>query len=227
MAFGPWMEIREGEVHLRLGPIRRDDIRKFVAGEAQFGMQSYEVMRYLGGPTVPTEEAEETWWDKASKDDKRLDWGVYVPDGDDAWKVVGQTSLTLRDNRRQAESGFVLFDRDQWRKRVASTAHLGRTLFAFAALDLLAVVSSVAAPNTGSRRALQGIGYVQTGSRYSLGVVDGRPVDSIEYLLANPAEDAWRYFWRRPDTEIPAEFHDARPVTIRALERAEGAVRYL
>lgn len=79
---------------------------------------------------------------------------------------------SFKSNRRQAESGFSLFDRDHWGKRIASTAHLGRTLFAFRELDLLAIVSAAAAPNTGSRRALQGVGYVQTGitpSTWSMG----------------------------------------------------------
>jgi RimJ/RimL family protein N-acetyltransferase len=221
------MEVREGDVHLRLGPIRRDDARRFVAAEAGFGLQSYEVLRYLGGPAVPTEQTEEEWWDKASKDEGSLGWGVYLPDGDDAWQLVGNTDLRFRSDRRQAESGFVLFDRAHWRQRVASTAHLGRTLFAFRALDLLAITSSVAAPNTGSNRALVGVGYVRTGTRYSLGVADGRVVDSVEYLLPNPEEDAWRFFWRRPDSEIPAEFHQGRDRAIGALDRASRAVTYL
>ena len=226
MAFGPWMEINEGDVRLRLGAIRREDARRFVAAEARFGMQSYEVLRYLGG-TVQTEQSEETWWDETSKDDAHIHWGVYRPADGDEWTLVGNTTLSLRRDRRQAESGFVLFDRDHWGQRVASTAHLGRTQYAFRELDLLAITSSVAVPNVGSNRALQGVGYVQTGSRYSLGVVDGRPVDSIEYLLPNPAEDAWRFFWRRPDDEIPAEFHEGRARAAAALKRAADAVTYL
>lgn len=226
MAFGPWMEISEGEVRLRLGAIRREDARRFVAADARFGMQSYEVLRYLGG-SVPTEQGEEAWWDEASKDDTHIHWGVYRPEDGDAWKLVGNTTLSLRRDRRQAESGFVIFDRGHWRQRVASTAHLGRTQFAFRELDLLAITSGVAAPNVGSNRALQGVGYVRTGTRYSLGVVDGSVVDSIEYLLPNPAEEAWRYFWRRPDGEIPAEFHEGRTRAIAALKRARDAVTYL
>src|SRR5688500_10227350 len=112
MAFGAWMAIEEGDVRLRLGPIRREDARSFVAREAQLGMQSYEVMRFLGGGLVPTEQGEEEWWDKAAKDDDRVHWGIYLPGGDDddEWKLVGNTTLTFRRDRRQAESGFVLFD---------------------------------------------------------------------------------------------------------------------
>ena len=227
MAFGPWMEVREGDVHLRLGPIRRDDAHRFVAADAGFGLQSYEVQRYLGGPAVPTEQAEEEWWDKASKDEGSFSWGVYLPDGDDAWKLVGNTSLSFRRDRRQAESGFVLFDRAHWRQRVASTAHLGRTLFAFRALDLLAITSSVAAPNAGSNRALLGVGYVQTGTCYSLGVVDGKTVDSVEYLLPNPEEESWRFFWRRPDCDIREEFHRGRDRAVETLARAARAVTFL
>jgi hypothetical protein len=108
-----------------------------------------------------------------------------------------------------------------------SESSIGRTLFAFRELDLLAIVSGVAAPNTGSRRALQGLGYVQTGITYSLDVYDGKVLDDVEYLLPNPADEAWRYFWRRPDVDIPDEFHEARKVTLAALQRAHQAVTYL
>lgn len=227
MAFGPWMEIRDGDVHLRLGAIRREDIHRFVSADARFGVQSYEVLRYMRG-VVSTQQGQEEWWDEASKADKHLYWGVYVPGGEDKWTLVGLTLLlNFKSDRRQAESGFILFDREHWGKRIASTAHLGRALYAFRELDLLAVVSGVAAPNIGSRRALQGVGYVQTGVSYSLDVLDGKPLDDVHYLLPNPADEAWRYFWRRPDADIPEEFHEARKVTLAALQRAQQAVTYL
>jgi len=227
MTFGPWMDIREGDVHLRLGAIRREDARRFVSPEARLGVQSYEVLRYMRG-VVQTEQSQEEWWDEASKAEKHMYWGVYVPGGEDEWTLVGLTLLlNFKSDRRQAESGFILFDREHWGKRIASTAHLGRTLYAFRELDLLAIVSGVAAPNTGSSRALQGVGYVQTGISYSLDVLDGMVLDDVHYLLPNPADEAWRYFWRRPDVDIPEEFHEARKVTLAALQRAQQAVTYL
>ena len=227
MAFGQWMEVVEGDVRLRLGPIRREEARRYVAEDVDFGLQSYEVSRYLGMWSAPTAEGEEAWWDRVSASEDQLHWGVHVPDGE-AWSLVGTTSLRFQGfQRRQARSGFVLFDRRQWGRRVASTAHLGRTLYAFRELDLLAITSAAAAANTGSNRALAGVGYVRTGTTYSGDVVGGRPMDGIEYLLPNADEEAWRYFWRRPDDEIPAEFHEARPIAAAALRRAEAAVRFL
>lgn len=227
MSFGHWMEIVEGSVRLRLGPIRREDAATSVSAEAGHGEQSYEVGRYLGGD-APTPQDQEEWWDKASKDERHLHWGVYVPDDNDQWKLVGVTHLRhLGFNQRQAESGFVLFDRSHWRQRVASTAHLGRTLYAFNVLDLLSITSGAAAANVGSTRALAGTGYVETGRNYGIGIVRGRPMDHIQYLLPNPEEEAWRYFWRRPDEEIPSEFHDGRRRARVALERAAAAVTFL
>jgi RimJ/RimL family protein N-acetyltransferase len=226
MSFGHWMEIVEGSVRLRLGPIRREDAARSVSAEAGHGLQSYEVGRYFAG-TAPTVQDQEEWWDKASKHERHLHWGVYVPDGDDEWKLVGITHLELRgSDQRRAESGFVLFDRSHWRRRVASTAHLGRTLYAFEELDLLAITSNVAVANVGSNRAVAGVGYVETGRSYGIGLVD-RPMDHIQYLLPNPAEEAWRYFWRRPDEEIPGEFHEGRRRALAALERAAAAVTFL
>lgn len=227
MSFGYWMEVTEGDVRLRLGPIRREDAHLFVAPEASLGLQSYEVGRYLGASTAPTPQDEEEWWDGAKNKAERLHWGIYVPDDGDGWKLVGNTTLNFRRRGREAESGFLLFDRAHWRRRVASTAHLARTVYAFQELDLLAITSAADVPNVGSNRALTGVGYVQTGIRYGNNVVGGKPVDTIQYLLPNPGEEAWRYFWRRPDDQIPAEFHEGRTRAIAALARAADAVRFL
>ena len=227
MAFGHWMEVVEGDTRLRMGPIERDDAVRYVAADANFGLQSYEVGRYLAMNTAPTPQGEQEWWDNASKDTNTIHWGLYVPDGE-SWKLVGTTTLHIQGSRRtQAESGFLLFDRAYWRQRIASTAHLARTLFAFRELDLLAITSAAYVPNVGSNRALQGVGYVQTGMRYAESFVDGKPVDSVQYLLPNPIEEAWNYFWRRPDDEIPVEFRDARPTARKTLERAATAVSFL
>jgi RimJ/RimL family protein N-acetyltransferase len=235
MAFGHWMEITEetaaGEVRVRLGPIRRDDAKRFVAAEAGFGMQSYEVGRYIGATSTPTEELELEWWDENGKDKDKLIWGVYVPDeseGGDGWRVVGSTALFFNDrDRRRAESGFMTFDRSVWGKRVASTAHLGRTLFAFDELDMLALTSNVFSANAGSNRAVQGVGYVQTGTGYAEIIVGGKVLDTNHYLLPNPAEEPWRYFWRRPEEEIPQAMRDGREVAKRTMERARASVSFL
>lgn len=230
MAFGHWMQVVEGDVSLRLGPVRRDDVHRFISRDVGFGLQSYEVGRYLGATSVPTHEGEQEWWDGAAKSDEHLHWGVYLPppDADGEWLLVGTTTLHLgRGGGRQAESGFLLVDRQHWGRRIASTAHLGRTLYAFRELDLLAITSAAYVDNVGSNRALTGVGYVKTGVRYADAVVGGRPIDSIQYLLANPQEEAWRYFWRRADDDIPPEFHAGREKAHEALRRAEAAVTFL
>jgi RimJ/RimL family protein N-acetyltransferase len=221
------MEVREGDVVLRLGPIRREDVHRYISPDVGFGLQSYEVSKYLAPIPAPTLAFEEQWWDRASTSEDQLHWGLYLPDGDDGWKLVGTTTIGRRAGGRRGESGFLLFDRAHWRQRVASTAHLARTLHAFRELDLLAVDSSALADNVGSNRALTGVGYVQTGVVYGNDTVGGRPRDSIQYLLVNPEEEAWRYFWRRPEDEIPPDFHAARAIALRTLERAEAAVTYL
>jgi RimJ/RimL family protein N-acetyltransferase len=228
MAFGHWMEVVDGDVRIRLGPIRREDAARYVSADAGFGLQSYEVTKYLGLTFAPTPQGEEEWWDGASKTDDHLHWGIYLPSGDEDWSLVGTTTLQVkRDGRREGVSGFLLFDRANWGRRIATVAHLARTYFAFHELDLLAIKSSAADANVGSTRALARVGYVQTGVGWSDGFVDGRVVDALEFLVVNPAEESWRYFWRRPDATIPAEFHAARERTAAALERAAGAVTFL
>jgi hypothetical protein len=121
MAFGHWMEINEGDVRLRLGPLRREEAKRFVAAEAGFGMQSYEVTRYLGGGRAPTEQGEEEWWDTNSKDEGKWMWGVFVPEpaeegaDEETWTLIGNTAVFLRGDRRKAQSGFQLIVRAHWR----------------------------------------------------------------------------------------------------------------
>src|SRR3954447_7894572 len=151
MAFGHWMEVIDGDVRLRLGPIRREDVGRYVTADAAYGLQSYEVAKYLGVRFAMTPQAEEEWWDRASKaDNPNLHWGIYVPvEGDEVeWSLVGSTTLHLdTDGRRQAKSGFLLFDRSPGRRRIASVAHLARPWFAFHELDLLAITSNAAEAN--------------------------------------------------------------------------------
>ncbi len=228
--FGHWMQIDGEKASLRMGPIRREDMSRYIAEEASWGMQSYEVTKYLGRtPGAPTEVGEQAWWERVSDDKEEVIWGVYVADGDD-WKLTGSTSLRYMNPamHTRATSGYLCFDRKFWNIGVASLSHLARTLFAFDELGMLAIDSHALVANTGSNKALQSVGYVKSGTYYgATRPVHGQGSDTNDYTLVNPAEHSWLYFWQRPEAEIPTEFTTARQKTQAALEKARQIVKFL
>lgn len=228
--FGHWMQIETERAKVRLGPIKREDMPRYIAEEAGWGMQSYEVAKYLGRvPSALTLEGEYAWWDKISADTEEVLWGIYVL-ADSTWKLVGSTSLGFQNahSHLRATSGYLCFDRAYWAQGIASTAHLGRTLFAFEELGLLAIDSHAAVDNIGSNKALKSVGYVQVGTSYGfLRPVHGQRTDTNDYCLVNPAETSWRYFWDRPADQVPAKFMASRKVASTALGKARQAVTFL
>ena len=90
-----------------------------------------------------------------------------------------------------------------------------------------AINSGADTANHGSVKALQSVGYVQTGMRYGGKTVHGQAHDAMTLLVVNPAPHLWNAFWGRPKSEIPAEFHEARKLTRAALKRAHGCVTFL
>lgn len=225
--FGPWMEVSDGDHVLRLGPIARDAMSTYVSELAGYGMQSYEVTKYLSNYAAQTPESELAWWDKVSIDANELLWGLYL-EIDGQWKLIGSTGLHFREHSRErATSGFLIFDRSHWRQGWAGRAHLARTLYAFDELGLIAIDSGAVMDNHGSRRALRSVGYVPTGTTYHDGIVHGRITDTENLLMVNPSKGAWNYFWRRPQADIPTEFHEARLITRAALKRAREIVSFL
>jgi RimJ/RimL family protein N-acetyltransferase len=219
--FGPWMEVRDNKHVLRLGPIKREEMFQYVDSSSGFGMQSYEVTKYLNRTSAQTIESELAWWDNISADENERLWGLYL-EIKDQWRLIGSSGLHFpARSRARATSGFLIFDRNYWRQGWAKRAHLARTLYAFDELGLISVDSSAAMGNIGSRRALHSVGYVPTG------IVHGRPIDVEQLLMVNPNKAAWNHFWSRPKSEIPQDFHDARLVTKAALERARTMVTFL
>lgn len=225
--FGHWMEIKTPKVHVRMGPIRREEMPRFVSADVGFGLQSYMVGRYLGHDRATTEEAEYAWWDSVIADKTKVVWGIYVQ-MDGRWTVIGCTSLDLDGfDRNQACSGFAMVDRQYWRRGIAKTSHLARTLYAFEEMGMWAINSGADTANFGSVKALQSVGYVQTGMRYGGKMVHGKAHDAMTLLVVNPAPNMWNAFWNRPKAEIPPEFHEARKVTRAALQQAHQFVTFL
>ena len=203
-------------------------LRPYEPGEAQAmlpGMQSLSVMKYLGHRQAQTLQLETDWLTKVSTDASRTTWAICVlEDGVD--RPIGTTDLKISETKSYiGSSGIVLYDSSWWGKGVATLAHLARTRYAFEVLNLCAIYSGAYKGNLGSCRALDRVGYVATGTRYHLDIVDGQVCHAVDLLLVNPNERSWNFFWG--DSLVPQEFHDARQRTCDALARAQHQVEYL
>ncbi len=92
-------------------------------------------------------------------------------------------------------------------------------------MGLVAITSAADQDNPGSGGALQKPGYCQTGMNYHAGVSFGRVIHADRYLLVNPADRTWNFFWG--DDGAPPAFNIARQKTLAAMEKAAGQVAYL
>lgn len=216
--YGFKMRVKTDDLELVLRPYQDDSE---VEGMLK-GVQSYAVGKFLSLRGAQTLADEKDWLEKVRHDQDGYLWAVCVVEGG-IETPVGHTSITIRN--RIGTSGIMIYDRDYWRRGVAKTSHLARTLYAFDVLDLIAIRSGFVQQNRGSGRALKRMGYRPVGITYHQGIADGNVIHVEELLVTNPTERAWNYFWG--DTNIPKRFVKAREVTTGVLEQARQVVEYL
>ena len=221
--FGPVMQFDVGETGVKLAPIKRDDMALFVENG---GMQHYSVTRYLGRDITPVLEDEHEWYDNIRGNGDR-NWGIFVRESDDSWRLIGNTALHISPSGyvRAAVSGCLIFDSTMWGKGIISRAHMARTMFAFDELNLSIVKSEVMDVNVGSSRALTKIGYVPVSRERNISFVGGKWVHATYYELVNPSPHSWQAWWHG-DT-VPKAFREARKRTMSALDWARNNVELL
>jgi len=164
--FGP---VIEGQ-RIRLEPPRREHALAY-----QRWFADMEVTRYLLHRNPVTLRQEEGYLEKAAEDPHRVLWGIVLKE---SGKLIGATVLEKIDWRnRDAESGIMIGDKNEWRRGHASEAMRLRTAYAFMELGLRKVWTGVWLPNHGSRRALEKAGYRQCGLMRRQAFVDGQWLD--------------------------------------------------
>jgi RimJ/RimL family protein N-acetyltransferase len=187
------------------------------------GMQSYHVLGHTSFRRALTEAEAAAYLDRLEADQNETGWAICVMEGDTD-RPIGTTSLEFHNSDpRRAESGIVIYDRSWWSRGVATLAHTARTVYAFNVMGLVAITSGADQNNPGSGRALLNVGYVKTGVNYHAGIMHGQVAHADRFLLVNPHPGPWGYFWG--DSEIPAEFQNARTHTQGLLASAQ--VTYL
>jgi RimJ/RimL family protein N-acetyltransferase len=231
--FGPIMEFPVGDLVVRMAPLKRSDMPEFVKNG---GMQRYSVSKYLAVNFAPVEEDEYEWFDKVRADKTSRAWGVYVrpeQSGEDGaelpeWELVGTSALhdiASPYGLATAVSGFQIFKPEYWNRGIASRCHMARAMYGFDMLNLTAIRSAVMEGNEASYKALQKLGYVHVHSDRNESFRDGQWLHKHNFLLVNPAQDAWRNWWH--GEESPPNFRGARTRALDALEWAHGNVTLL
>lgn len=221
MAFGFPMHLSAGD---KPGVILRPiDVSE--AGSISGLISSYEVARFTNTKSSKTVAQETEWIESSSKGADSTIWGIAIAESqsDTQGRIVGVTSLSHNDGR--GSSGIIIYDRSLWGQSIASRCHRARCFYAHNNLGLKAIDSTVAYPNLGSRKALQGVGYVITGTEYGNHFADGQPHHLHRLTWVNPTEHKWLEFWgtHKP----PVNFQKARIVAQKALDLARTEVTFL
>jgi RimJ/RimL family protein N-acetyltransferase len=209
--FGPVMRFNtESGLVIELRPMCSEDMPEFIKNN---GLQSYQVIIYLGRINAPVIEDEKDWFDVARKNKSDMLWGIYVCHPDGSREIIGSTGLHGIDELYEkrylsATTGIVIFNRDYWGKGIASVCHKARTMYAFDMLGLVILRSGVIVQNEASRRAVESVGYAVQGRGLVQGCIKGNPREDYELHCINPCPYDWNYFWhgRKPSKS----FRDAR-----------------
>jgi RimJ/RimL family protein N-acetyltransferase len=103
--------------------------------------------------------------------------GIFLNEDD---RHIGNIKLGPIDWHHQVgDVGFLIGDKDQWRRGFASTAIALLANYAFTHLKLAKLTAGCYAENEGSRRSLQKAGFMEEGRLISQWLVSGRRQDGI------------------------------------------------
>lgn len=214
--FGMPMQVVGKELTIEMKPPSREE----VAAMAPY--LGEPVARYLLMRSGQTAQTEAEWYDSVVKSQDHTMWGIFV--GDETGLLhVGNTSLVKHGDF--TTSGVLVHRKEYWGKGIVSLAHLARTFYASEVMDLPMIRSEVYQENVASRRALEKVGYVHTGTSYGRGFIQGRVQHADLFHWVNPSERSWNYFWG--DTKPPEEFAVAREKAQTALGKAHELVKFV
>lgn len=211
----------ESGLYIVMRPLQEDEMASVSAAVSR-----YEVCKHLSLRGAQSPEQEVEWLRERYKEPNSHGWGICLAEdeSDTRGRPIGTSGIMDIVDRR-GESGVVLWDRDLWRQGIASVIHRARCYYAVQVLGLVAIDSGADQANHGSRKALEGVGYVKTGVVYNRGVAHGHMCHADQLLWVNPIDHVWNYFWG--DSEAPEEFHLARKTAQDALNWAAEHVEFL
>jgi RimJ/RimL family protein N-acetyltransferase len=213
--FGNTVKISNGNLSLILRPPKDEDIPRLVKG-----MSDWEVKKYLGAKGAIIESTEREWVEKAAKDMDKMVWFIE-PEGEEF--AIGNTALTHITNLSgSCISGCMIWDKNWWGKGVASLAHIARTWFAGRQLGRSTITSEVYSPNHGSYKAIEKVGYIQTGVQLRVRFVDGKYIDKKIFTWLNPTFVPIMY----PEG-LPEEYKSAVQKAEEALQKGDEWIEFV
>jgi RimJ/RimL family protein N-acetyltransferase len=139
---------------VRLEPPRREYAPTFIRWFADRAVTRYMMIRH------PTSLKKQEEWIEAMADSQADVLWTMTRAADGA--VIGTIHLMkISWRHRHAELGYVIGERDQWRRGHATEAVELAIAYAFLELNLVKVWATVIVENEGSRRALEKNGFAQ------------------------------------------------------------------
>jgi RimJ/RimL family protein N-acetyltransferase len=159
---------------IALGPIRKDLLPVY-----RRWMNDFDVVRTIGLPMVPvTVEAEDEWYEKASKpDEKNVMFAIYERA---TKRVIGNCGLHHIDQKnRTATYGILIGEKECWGKGYGTETTRLILDYAFNALGLHAVRLHVYSFNERGRRAYERAGFKLVGRLREAKRLGGQVHDDI------------------------------------------------
>ena len=155
-----------------LGPLRRDLLPLY-----QKWVNDWEVTRTVGGMRPWTWEAEEDWYERASKREGDVIFTIYERG---ALRAIGTAaSHDVNHRHRTAEFGILIGEKDCWGKGYGTEATRLTLGYAFGTLGLHNVTLSVHADNERAIRAYTRAGFQVVGRRREVVRRAGRCLDLV------------------------------------------------
>ena len=149
-------------------------------------------IREFGFPPLPqTEKQEEGWFNNLGADDKNVFLAIETKDG----TLIGSIGINRIDWKdRTATTGALIGDKEYWGKGYGTDAKMILLDYAFNALNLRKICSSVVASNKRSMRYNLRCGYKVEGVRKRHKFTNGRYRDFIEFGIFKAD---WLPIWKR------------------------------
>jgi diamine N-acetyltransferase len=168
---------------VRLRPIERDDLPRFVAWFAD-----PEVRAHLALFLPLSRAQEERWYEGVlSQPPEEQPFAIDVRRAEASWQHVGVAGLqNLQWRNRSAEMGLVIGDRSVRGQGVGTDATEVLVRFALATLNLHRVALRVYEDNAPARRVYEKVGFVLEGRQRDGDFREGRYRDVLLYSILRP-----------------------------------------
>jgi RimJ/RimL family protein N-acetyltransferase len=141
---------------VRLVPTTEEMLPQFISWFADA-----EITRFLGRDNPPSMKEEREWYERICASEKDVVWAITVEG-----KLIGTIGIhAINFRNRNAVTGIMIGEKDEWGKGYAPEAQTLRARYAFEELGLEKLMTEAFAENTRSIRSLEKVGYRQIGVR--------------------------------------------------------------